>query len=59
MLALWTPCLLFAALILWMYHQIAHVPGGQPIGALERVAGKALRWVTKRLPGRRRETAPA
>lgn len=34
-IALWVPFLIFAALILWMYHVIAHVPGGQPIGALE------------------------
>jgi lipopolysaccharide export system permease protein len=45
-LALWVPFLLFAGLILWMYHIIAHVPGGQPIGALEvaaEKAGKALK----------------
>lgn len=44
--ALWLPFLLFAGLILWMYHVIAHVPGGQPIGALEVFAnkvGKAIR----------------
>ncbi len=40
-LALWVPFLLFAALILWMYHVLAHVPGGQPIGALEVWASKA------------------
>lgn len=39
--ALWVPFLFFAALILWMYHVIAHVPGGQPIGALEVFAAKA------------------
>ena len=39
-IALWAPFLLFAALILWMYHIIAHVPGGQPIGALEVFAAK-------------------
>jgi len=31
-LALWGPFVLFAALILWMYRQLADVPGGQPIG---------------------------
>ncbi len=36
LLALWGPFLAVAALILWMYHVVAHVPGGQPIGALER-----------------------
>lgn len=35
--ALWVPFLLFAALILKMYHTLAHVPGGQPIAALENV----------------------
>jgi len=39
-LALWVPFLLFAALAVWMYYMVAHVPGGQPIGALERFAGK-------------------
>ncbi|WP_414902720.1 LPS export ABC transporter permease LptF [Sphingomonas flavalba] len=39
-LALWGPFLLFALLIFWMYRQIAYVPGGQPIGGLERVAAK-------------------
>lgn len=40
-IALWVPFLLFAALAIWMYYTLAHVPGGQPIGALERVAAKA------------------
>ncbi len=37
-LALWGPFVVFAALILWMYWRLAYVPGGQPIGALERFA---------------------
>lgn len=41
LIALWVPFLLFAALIWWLYWQLAHVPGGQPIGALERVFAKA------------------
>jgi len=44
-LALWTPFLLFAALIVWMYYTVAYVPGGQPIGALDRWAGKAAKRV--------------
>lgn len=40
-LALWVPFFLFAALGIWMYYQVAHVPGGQPIGVLERLASKA------------------
>jgi lipopolysaccharide export system permease protein len=38
--ALWVPFLLFAILILWMYRTLAHTPGGQPIGGLERVFAK-------------------
>jgi lipopolysaccharide export system permease protein len=34
-LGLWVPLLLLSVLILWMYHVLAHRPGGQPIGALE------------------------
>ena len=37
---------LLGALIVWMYHVLAHRPGGQPIGALERAfarLGKAVR----------------
>ena len=40
-ISLWVPFLGFAALTWWMYHTVAQVPGGQPIGALERVAAKA------------------
>jgi len=53
-LALWTPFVIFAALIIWMYYTIAYVPGGQPIGALERVFAKAGAAIRRRLPGRRR-----
>jgi lipopolysaccharide export system permease protein len=38
--ALWVPFLAFAALIIWMYRTLAHKPGGQPIGALERMFAK-------------------
>ena len=40
-IALWVPFAMFAGLIYWMYHMVAHVPGGAPIAALERVAAKA------------------
>jgi lipopolysaccharide export system permease protein len=46
-IALWLPFLLFAALILRMYHIIAHVPGGQPIAALEVFAAKSGKWVKR------------
>jgi lipopolysaccharide export system permease protein len=44
-LALWLPFGVFAALIGWMFYVLAFVPGGQPIGGLERVAGKAFKAV--------------
>ncbi|HET7281200.1 MAG TPA: LPS export ABC transporter permease LptF [Sphingomicrobium sp.] len=34
-LGLWVPLVLLSGLIYWMYHVLAHKPGGQPIGALE------------------------
>ena len=34
-LGLWIPFALFGIMIYWMYHVLAHKPGGQPIGALE------------------------
>jgi lipopolysaccharide export system permease protein len=46
-IALWTPFLLFGALILWMYWTLAHKPGGQPIGTLERIASKAGRGIAR------------
>lgn len=45
LIALWVPFALFAALILWMYYTIAFVPGGQPIGGLERVSAKLIKSV--------------
>lgn len=45
LVALWLPFFIFAALILWMYHRVAFVPGGQAIGALEHWLAK----MTKRL----------
>ena len=50
-LVLWLPFALFAALIVWMYWRVAYVPGGQAIGALERLSanlGKRLRKLFNR-----------
>ena len=58
-LALWVPLVLFASMILWMYHVLAHHPGGQPIGALERFFAKGTRLVRSMLPSRRRVEAEA
>jgi lipopolysaccharide export system permease protein len=56
LLVQWGPFVVFAAIILWMYWRIAYVPGGQPIGALERFAatiGKRLRALFgRRAPAR-------
>jgi len=46
-LALWGPFALFSLLIGWMYWRIAYVPGGQPIGALERFAANAGKWLRR------------
>ena len=43
LLALGGPFVLFAALIVRMYYIIAFVPGGQPIGGLERWSGKVAK----------------
>lgn len=56
--ALWIPFLLFGALILWMYRTIAWVPGGQPIGALERVAAKGAARVRGLIRVFQRERRP-
>ena len=49
-LALWLPFAAFVVLILWMYHVIAHRPGGQPIGALEAAFSKIAKTIRKLLP---------
>ena len=49
-LALWIPLILLSFLIVWMYHVLAHRPGGQPIGALERAFTKAGRAVRSLIP---------
>jgi lipopolysaccharide export system permease protein len=49
-IALWVPLFLLSGLIWWMYHVLAHQPGGQPIGALERGATKVVRAVRSLLP---------
>jgi lipopolysaccharide export system permease protein len=50
-LGLWIPLVLFAVMIFWMYHVLAHKPGGQPIAALERffaMAAKRVRGMIRR-----------
>jgi len=45
--SIWIPFTLVASLMVWMYWTLAHKPGGQPIGALERAAGKFGKWFKK------------
>jgi lipopolysaccharide export system permease protein len=57
LVALWTPFLLFAALIVWMYWMLAYRPGGQPIGGLERMFDKARQGFVRLLRLRLRRPA--
>ena len=53
LLSLWVPLVLLSVMIAWMYHVIAHKPGGQPIGALERGRGRLAKLVRSLLPAPR------
>ncbi len=57
LIALWVPFGVFAGLVFWMYYTIAYVPGGQPIGALERVFAKAGKAVARRFSTKREQAA--
>jgi lipopolysaccharide export system permease protein len=59
LIALWGPFALFAALVIWMYYQIAYVPGAQPIGGLEKAFEKLTKAILRFLPGRRRKLRKA
>jgi lipopolysaccharide export system permease protein len=50
-LAMWVPFAILAGIIGWMYHVLAHHPGGQPIGALEWAAAKVGRRIRSLMPG--------
>jgi lipopolysaccharide export system permease protein len=49
-LALWVPLAVLSVWILWMYHILAHRPGGQPIAGLERMAAKAGKLLRRMVP---------
>jgi lipopolysaccharide export system permease protein len=49
-LALWVPLVVFSAMIAWMYHVLAHKPGGQPIGALEWFFARLARLIRGMMP---------
>ncbi len=50
--ALWVPFVVFAGICSWMFYVIAFVPGGQPIGGLERGFSKVTKWIARLLPKR-------
>ena len=50
LIAFWAPFVLLCVMIFWMYHVLAHKPGGQPIGALERFFAKTAKAVRGLLP---------
>ncbi|MET0240222.1 MAG: LptF/LptG family permease [Sphingobium sp.] len=58
-IALWGPFILFSGLIVWMYHVTAHVPGGQPIGALERQFAKLASLIVRIVRPRRKRKGEA
>lgn len=58
-IALWGPFALFAALILWMFYQVAYVPGGQAIGWLESGFAKVSAKVAKLFKRRQAQGAAA
>jgi lipopolysaccharide export system permease protein len=62
-LGLWVPLVLLTGIIVWMYHVLAHKPGGQPIGALEWFFAGAAKRIRSLIPkprdGRIRATAEA
>jgi len=53
-LALWGPFAVLAALIFYMYYQVAFVPGGQAIGFLETGFAKLAKWFKKAFGGNRK-----
>jgi lipopolysaccharide export system permease protein len=58
-IALWVPFSIFASLTIWMYYTVAYVPGGQPIGGLEKVFEKIGKFIRRLLPGRRKKDSAA
>ncbi len=58
-IALWVPFVVFAALIVWMYYQVAYVPGGQAIGWLETGFAKISKRIGKLFGARQPASVPA
>ena len=45
-LAQWVPYVIFLVIALWLYRTLAHVPGGQPLGTLDRWFSKVSKAVS-------------
>jgi lipopolysaccharide export system permease protein len=58
-LGLYVPLVLLSVLIIWMYHVLAHKPGGQPIGALEWFFAIVAKRVRGMIPRAREATGEA
>lgn len=58
-IALWGPFALFAGLTFWLYYQIAYVPGGQPLAAIEKWFDTLIKSIKRMLPGQRRKAGDA
>jgi lipopolysaccharide export system permease protein len=58
-LGLWVPLFVLAGVIYWMYHVLAHRPGGQPIGALEWFFAGFAKRLRALLPKSRQPTPAA
>jgi lipopolysaccharide export system permease protein len=56
-LTIWVPFAIVAFMILWMYWTLAHKPGGQPIGALERAFAKLSKAIGRLTGAERRKQA--
>jgi lipopolysaccharide export system permease protein len=55
LVSIWIPFTFAAALILWMYYTLAKVPGGQPIGGLERIFAKIAKAIGRLVGTERRK----
>jgi lipopolysaccharide export system permease protein len=58
-LGLWVPLALLSVMIVWMYHVLAHRPGGQPIGALEWFFASIAKRIRGLMPKPREQGAEA
>jgi lipopolysaccharide export system permease protein len=58
-LGLYVPLVLLSVLIIWMYHVLAHKPGGQPIGALEWFFAIVAKRVRGMIPRAKEATGEA